>query len=72
MELHDNTTKRVSNQFDFNGQLSNNILISDMNAASKLMPINSKLEFTTSDGTNPTLGDSSFKVKIYYNIIDFG
>jgi hypothetical protein len=72
MELHDSTTKRVSNRFDFNGQLSNNILISDMNAASELMPINSKLEFTTSDGTNPTLGDSSFKVKIYYNIIDFG
>jgi len=72
MELHDSTAKRVSNRFDFNGQLSNNILISDMNAASELMPINSKLEFTTSDGTNPTLGDSSFKVKIYYNIIDFG
>lgn len=72
MELHDNTTKRVSNQFDFNGQLADSVLISDMNAASKLTPVNSKLEFTTSDGSNPTLGDSSFKVKIYYNIIDFG
>ena len=72
MELHDSTTKRVTNQLDFNGQPTNRVLISDINTQNEFLSVNSKLEFTTSDGTNPTLGDSSFKVKIYYNIIDFG
>lgn len=72
MILIDSTTKRVTNQLDFNGQPTNRVLISDINSQNEFLPVNSKLEFTTSDGTNPTLGDSSFKVKIYYNIIDFG
>ena len=72
MILIDSTTKRVTNQFDINGQTQNRVLISDINAQNEFLPLNSKLEFTTSNASDPTLGDGSFKVKIYYNIIDFG
>jgi hypothetical protein len=70
--LADNTTKRVTNQFDINGQLTSSVFVSDMNFQNQFTTLNSQIEFTTSDGSDPTLGDGSFKVKIYYNIIDFG
>ena len=70
--LVDNTTKRVTNQFDINGQLTSRVFVSDMNFQNQLTTLNSQIDFTTSDGSDPTLGDGSFKVKIYYNIIDFG
>ena len=70
--LADNTTKRVTNQFDINGQLTSRVFVSDMNFQNQFTTLNSQIDFTTSDGSNPTLGDGSFKVKIYYNIIDFG
>ena len=70
--LADNTTKRVTNQFDINGQLTSRVFVSDMNFQNQFTTLNSQIEFTTSDGSDPTLGDGSFKVKIYYNIIDFG
>ena len=71
-QLVDNTTKRVTNQFDISGQLTNRVFVSDMNFQNQFTSLNSQIEFTTSNGSNPTLGDGSFKVKIYYNIIDFG
>jgi hypothetical protein len=70
--LADNTTKRVTNQFDINGQLTSRVFVSDMNFQNQFTTLNSQIDFTTSDGSDPTLGDGSFKVKIYYNIIDFG
>jgi hypothetical protein len=67
--LVDSTFKPISNPIDI--QLPNNvILISDMNTSSNYSPVNSNLNVTTS--SDPTNGDGSLKVKIYYNIIDFG
>jgi len=72
LQLNDSTTKRVTNQFDVNGQMADRAFVSDINIQNQFLPLNSKLEFSTSNGADPTLGDGSFKVKIFYNIVDFG
>jgi len=71
-QLVDNTTKRVTNQFDINGQLVSRVFVSDMNFQNQFTSLNSQIDFTTSNSTDPTLGDGYFKIKVYYNIVDFG
>lgn len=72
LQLIDNTTKRVTNLFDINGQLTDRALVSDINSQNQFLSINSNLELTTSNGSDPTLGDGTLKIKIFYNIVDFG
>lgn len=72
LQLIDNTTKRVSNLFDINGQLTDRVLVSDINTQNQFLSINSNLKLTTSNGSDPTLGDGTLKIKIFYNIVDFG
>ena len=72
LQLIDNTTKRVTNLFDINGQLTDRVLVSDINSQNQFLSINSNLELTTSNGSDPTLGDGTLKIKIFYNIVDFG
>lgn len=66
----DNTSNPISNEFDI--QSSNNVvLVSDMNSQSNLTNVNSELKLFAKLA-DPTGGDGSLKIKIYYNIINFG
>jgi hypothetical protein len=70
LHLVDNTNKRVSKEFYIEGS-DNVILVSNMDAQSNLATVNSNLLLGTTL-SDPTGGDGSLKVKIYYNIVDFG
>ena len=47
--LVDNTTKRVTNQFDIHFQPTSRVLVSDMNCQNQLTTLNSQIDFTTSN-----------------------
>ena len=68
--LADNTNKRVTKEFYIEGS-DNVILVSSMDAQSNLSTVNSNLSLETTV-SDPTVGDGSLKIKIYYNIVDFG
>jgi hypothetical protein len=68
--LIDNTSKRVSKECDISGSY-NLILVSNMDTQSDLSTVNSNLSLATPT-TDPTGGDGSLKIKIWYNIVDFG
>jgi hypothetical protein len=70
LHLVDNTNKRVSKEFYIEGS-DNVILVSNMDTQSNLTTVNSNLLLGTTL-SDPTGGDGSLKVKIYYNILDFG
>jgi hypothetical protein len=68
--LVDNTNKRVTKEFYIEGS-DNVILVSNMDTQSNLSAVNSNLSLATTV-SDPTGGDGSLKIKIYYNIVDFG
>lgn len=68
--LIDNTSKRVSKEFYIEGS-DNAILVSSMDTQSDLTTVNSNLSLATTT-TDPTGGDGSLKIKIWYNIVNFG
>jgi len=68
--LVDNTNKRVSKEFYIEGS-DNIILVSNMDTQSNLSTVNSNLLLSTTV-SDPTGGDGSLKIKIWYNIVDFG
>jgi len=70
ISLVDNTNKRVTKEFYIEGS-DNVILVSDMDTQSNLTTVNSNLVLTTTV-SDPTNGDGSLKIKIYYNIVNFG
>lgn len=66
----DSTGDYITKQFDIQG--TNDVaLVSDMEAFNNNIPLNSNLSLFAL-GADPTLGDGSIKVKIYYNIVNFG
>ena len=69
--LIDNTNNRVSNEFDISGMTSSMVLVSNMDTQQKRTTVNSGLTLF-SPTTNPTVGKGSLKIKIWYNIVDFG
>jgi len=68
--LVDNTSKRVTKEFYIEGS-DNAILVSNMDTQQNLSTVNSNLSLTTTV-SDPTVGDGSLKIKIYYNIVNFG
>lgn len=68
--LIDGTGKYITEQFDIQAPY-NSILVSNMNSFANYSPVNSNLQLTTPT-TDPTSGDGSIKIKIWYNIVDFG
>jgi hypothetical protein len=68
--LVDNTNKRVSKEFYIEGS-DNVILVSNMDTQQNLTTVNSNLLLRTTV-SDPTGGDGSLKIKIWYNVVDFG
>jgi hypothetical protein len=68
--LVDNTNKRVSKEFYIEGS-DNVILVSNMDTQQNLTTVNSNLLLSTTV-SDPTGGDGSLKIKIWYNVVDFG
>jgi hypothetical protein len=68
--LIDNSNKRVSKEFYIEGS-DNVILVSNMDTQSNLTTVNSNLLLSTTV-SDPTSGDGDLKIKIWYNIVDFG
>lgn len=68
--LVDNTNKRVSKEFYIEGS-DNVILVSNMDTQQNLTTVNSNLLLSTTV-SDPNGGDGSLKIKIWYNVVDFG
>jgi hypothetical protein len=68
--LIDSTGIYVTKEFDIQ-VVGDSILISNMDSFANFSPVNSNLQLTTPT-TDPTSGDGSLKIKIWYNIVDFG
>jgi hypothetical protein len=67
--LIDNASNTVTKQFDIQGT-ADVIMVSSMDILN-YMPVNSNLRLADLV-SNPTAGDGTMKIKIYYNIVDFG
>ena len=67
--LIDNASNIVTKQFDIQGTVDA-IMVSSMDILN-YMPVNSNLRLADLV-SNPTVGDGTMKIKIYYNIVDFG
>jgi hypothetical protein len=68
--LVDDTGKYITANFDLQAP-SDSVLISNMVSFSNFSPINSSLTLFTPT-TDPTSGDGDLKIKIWYNVVDFG
>jgi hypothetical protein len=68
--LVDNTNKQVSKEFYIEGS-DNVILVSNMDTQQPFTTVNSNLLLRTTV-SDPTNGDGTIKLKIYYNIVNFG
>jgi hypothetical protein len=68
--LVDGTGKYVTREVDIQGP-DDSILISNMYSFANYSPVNSNIQLTTPT-TDPTGGDGSLKIKIWYNVVDFG
>ena len=68
--LIDSTGKYITREFDIQYP-GDSIMVSNMYSFSNYSPVNSNIQLTTPT-TDPTGGDGSLKIKIWYNVVDFG